>query len=641
MDKKFTCRTAVQAFLFLPFKKCAKHTTICLIGCLFAIAFALYTKEVVAVSLTDGHECTSSTQCSSGYCYPGPEEKSYCISRDANCAKPGTAGVMVGALYSYRGKEYICHSSGGLQKAEKVSFLDGFECTSSTQCSSGYCYPGPNQKNYCTAREQHCAYPQSAGTQIKTSYFHDKKLYFCSTVRGFSSSGMLGCGLTTTQMEKLYPYFQKGIKRWTDSFEVAANYPQVLYDMQTFTATVLYLAAYCGNLDMLDQLATLYLIPFSYLTEVGKEDSRWITPTGIPPTTETSSRFMYPFGYDREQFEPSTIEPSSTRDEEMLYSSQFIYPLAYLLRRLAELPSNNRTPAMHKYMTTATPLLRGTFNRWMNQPSMWTWTHCRFPSSRSNMKAYTFPEFVSGKLQRSLGSSWCNAMLEIELWVAAAVTEFLSANKRGMNLELTPQETNTLTTYAQTTLKLFESRLSEGISTSPLCGGRCSYLILDRYGMRGHPDQPDAASTWDISHGRRLVQFLETMYAPENTNITQPTKNGKWVKTQFANAIIYQIFNGSWDHPRFANFMDGVNVHYRSYEPFALSDQYADIGYAFWQRYNRDITELNSSFLSILEGKKSDSFYDHIRLKEGPEDFYKTVYHYLAFVASLSHPWRE
>src|SRR5689334_22107661 len=73
----------------------------------------------------DGSPCTTGTDCTSGYCYPGPDQN-YCIAASSNCAQPGTAGVYFGQSYSYKGTVYNCVSGVGLQAAGTAN---GSPCT--------------------------------------------------------------------------------------------------------------------------------------------------------------------------------------------------------------------------------------------------------------------------------------------------------------------------------------------------------------------------------------------------------------------------------------------------------------------------------------------------------------------------------
>ena len=109
-------------------------------------------------------------------------------------------------------------------------------------------------------------------------------------------------------------------------------------------------------------------------------------------------------------------------------------------------------------------------------------------------------------------------------------------------------------------------------------------------------------TAWDISHARRLVRFLETMY--DYPEITDPSLDGDVVRRGFANQLVYNVFNGDWEEPKFVNFFNGINVSYTrphiSYPPFALSHNYLNSGFGFWWRYNPDVKRLNQAMLDFI-----------------------------------------
>jgi hypothetical protein len=67
------------------------------------ITFVLYAVQIVTAQNADGAVCSIESDCSSGYCYPGPNGQNYCINRDYNCAWPGTRGAVWGEVYYFEG----------------------------------------------------------------------------------------------------------------------------------------------------------------------------------------------------------------------------------------------------------------------------------------------------------------------------------------------------------------------------------------------------------------------------------------------------------------------------------------------------------------------------------------------------------
>lgn len=59
----------------------------------------------------DGAPCTSSSSCSSGYCYPGPGASgNFCLNRDLNCAYPSARGYSYGETLPFAGANYRCYA---------------------------------------------------------------------------------------------------------------------------------------------------------------------------------------------------------------------------------------------------------------------------------------------------------------------------------------------------------------------------------------------------------------------------------------------------------------------------------------------------------------------------------------------------
>jgi hypothetical protein len=136
---------------------------------------------------TLGATCSAnycSSQCDSGYCYPGPGGNSYCLDAAANCAQPASWGTMFGApSYNWNGtgnvpcsssspscETYACLEGQGLVLKGAA---DGYPCATSSQCASGYCYPGPGGLSYCIAETANCAEPFTEGTAYGTEYDYD------------------------------------------------------------------------------------------------------------------------------------------------------------------------------------------------------------------------------------------------------------------------------------------------------------------------------------------------------------------------------------------------------------------------------------------------------------------------------------
>jgi hypothetical protein len=65
-------------------------------------------KEVAPATLADGAACGTGSECKSGYCYPVPGDRSYCIAKDRNCARPGTSGAVWNESFVHLGRALVC-----------------------------------------------------------------------------------------------------------------------------------------------------------------------------------------------------------------------------------------------------------------------------------------------------------------------------------------------------------------------------------------------------------------------------------------------------------------------------------------------------------------------------------------------------
>lgn len=81
---------------------------------LFLIFFVNAEQSARAEGQGNGESCSSNSECSSGYCYPGPGDSgNFCLHKDLNCAWPGGNGERYRSVHNYNGKCYTCTSEGG------------------------------------------------------------------------------------------------------------------------------------------------------------------------------------------------------------------------------------------------------------------------------------------------------------------------------------------------------------------------------------------------------------------------------------------------------------------------------------------------------------------------------------------------
>jgi len=140
--------------------------------------------QLAAKENAPGSECTQNSDCASNYCYPGPDNKRYCISAEKNCARPGAVGVMYGERYDYGSVTYECRTGGTLARLRASS--NGMSCESNVECQSNYCYPGPDaESRVCIDANMNCAFPGVNGFKYGQCAKFKGTLYRCTQGEGW------------------------------------------------------------------------------------------------------------------------------------------------------------------------------------------------------------------------------------------------------------------------------------------------------------------------------------------------------------------------------------------------------------------------------------------------------------------------
>lgn len=541
---------------------------------------------------------------------------------------------------------------------------DGEVCTQNSACESHYCYPGPDNQRYCLAADRNCAFPGQRGAQYGESYYYQGKVWGCFAATSSSPAGVrtdttLPCGLTTAQLAKIHDIWQNR-KVSGDTYKgrytawLGPNFvgSSSLYTIQVLTSNLLQMAAYCGDVSLLDDLASVYVNAADHARPLADGVSK------------------------------AWLQPDQGGVESFLNSSQFVHATAYLARHAAARSRDfGATGSIAPLMERLVPIARDMLLRWIRAPSAVTWSNCPVGGDPRGIGPYSFSEYAGLKLSRAFGvagsPAYCNTVTEPEMWMATAATELLALNASSPALlPLDAQAIVDLRDYARKAMKLFESRLQLGLSTSPRCGGACHIQLFDPDGWKGHlPDYPNeywgdrnVTTAWDLSHGRRMVNFLETLYG--SPAFTAPSLDGTLVKTRFSNAIVYSVWNGdtSTPLPVFHNFLNGNAVPYPQnptrniiFDEYEFSSAFMTGGYAFWGPVNSDLRRLNNATAAALarleavelSGKSSldaMSWPDAYRLPDLPAynpynpaarnpslagyEFWEL---YMLFLASLSH----
>ncbi len=407
--------------------------------------------------------------------------------------------------------------------------------------------------------------------------------------------------------------------------------PQALYDVQLITAQLLLHAEYTRDLTTLTELAEVYLGAFDGLQPRSVEHFFYARqPDGGPVIRNTDWPLPDPVRFWHTAADAGAIEST-------LSSSQFLYPVARLVRIVAELP--RPPPELVRFVDRVLAVMvNDHFVRWLQRDPR---VPGRFQRAGwgCNSGTYSHLETLQHLLHRSYGTAvlpnppsrpagFCNAVTDTELWIVAGVVEVLAAHHA--NPALVP--------LGAPTKALFENEAALGVAVirSRLGPGRVDGgLVFDPGAFDEHPDNAytgytatsalcatcksvggctcpqfpgwiDAGSparlppvravgvAWDISHARRLVSVLDTLHVNAAVipggGITTDQLRG------FAMQLGAVVWNGSESQPSFTNFFDGTNGWYRvnysgreafGYPPSAMDSEEAfTSGYGFWRVYD-------------------------------------------------------
>jgi hypothetical protein len=404
---------------------------------------------------------------------------------------------------------------------------------------------------------------------------------------------------------------------------------QILYDLENSTINLLEYAATCGDRSILSDLVEVYSVPF-------EKD-----PAGnyryLDHPTSTTGALLPHWEWIDQRFTPLR--------EVGLSSAQFVYAVSRLVAILASLPSKDQLPSDATFIGNVLPIVRDShLSRWIFSTTDRKYSVNAWGCANNGVRvtsAFNHREFVDAKLARTLGNnlSYCNVVLDHDLWIASSVLELLSV--AGSSVTFAPTELARLTTYEQAVYKLVQSRIVAvpGLSNyarDPVVGTdfdtkswyqhrdyNCvtytgwPFPILP--GDAGSPcaAAPDGIVGWDISHARRFVHVFDSLY--RNRLLAGSAAFPTACEMQgFANQIAYRIFDRNWSQPRFTNFFDGTNGWHRvgfasnnnrqgfGIPPFALSEAIGTGGFLTWSAYNSDLGRIGRSIYDLYVRAATD-----------------------------------
>jgi|GEM_PF-2773598 len=388
----------------------------------------------------------------------------------------------------------------------------------------------------------------------------------------------------------------------------------ILYNIQGYTNNLLKYADYHDDYEILDGLAEVYLTAYDQLTLATE-----YTYSYIPGQPKYTTLPLDP---------PALMWINTAGDpdrEIILHSSQFLYAVADAINAILDIDESGRTTNMNELITNYVPvLLNDHYKRWIFadqgifQVKGWS----------CDNGIFNHYDFLEKKYHKEFGTlnpfSYCNAVLDTDMWIIAGVVEMLAAhNKDPQLVPLDAGYEHDLLDYVNLGYNLINSRITNSNLTdfdgNPLQGTNFDLGAMDDHSTHDYAgytgetfptpaDQNDGNDVgWDISHARRFVHVFDTLHKYRDiTGQAFPDTN---VMIGLANQLLYGASNKNITFPLFTNFMDGTNGWFRvgydgdpdfGYPPYGLTNSIITGGYGFWAEYNHDMGRIMNSLWDMI-----------------------------------------
>ena len=376
--------------------------------------------------------------------------------------------------------------------------------------------------------------------------------------------------------------------------ELTAGDPYVLYNVQGFTNNLLEMAVSCADTATIQKLVDMYLLAYPHLKSTSQGYKAWLC--------DSSACGIY----------------NGQPIEYTLASTQFTYLLSRTANILAGLPTSSLSSSMREFLQKYPPVIANDhLHKWIADTTVF---------SQCGVRDNNHRQLVEKLINRVFPTSptYCNFVLDRDMWIIAAAAELLAADNRSSLITLTSAQTRELRDHVALGTRLIQSRLTETSLTNfadrPVKG-----LDFDRSMWRDYPGNAYAGYTgsafpkesdkhtsptvgWDFSHARRFTHvftsLLDTRFA---TGQTFPDNT---VLTKLANQVAYKIFNKDFNRPLFTNYWDGTNGWYRvgysgrigfAYAPSDLSIAFPTGGYGLWGKFNPDIDRVMNAVWKVID----------------------------------------
>ncbi|MCC7299565.1 MAG: hypothetical protein IT583_00605 [Verrucomicrobia bacterium] len=433
-----------------------------------------------------------------------------------------------------------------------------------------------------------------------------------------------------------------------------------LYDMGTFTGSLLYYAKVTGDRQLLDELAEVYLAAFPKLATNMSQYvySYWPAYHGV--SNNLSVHALSPpasMWIDT----PKMVDGVSIGAEDVLPSAQFVYQLAQMCNAIADIPPAERGGYSHlnTFITNYVPvILNDHYKRWIFAANTATSKGVfGVHGYTGTNQLYNHSEFLQHKYARDFhGSptdwSYMNAVKDDDMYIITGVVEMLAANQKdSTNIPISgtipggADFKTSLYAYAKLGSDLLASRLTDSallnFTGEAATGANFDVGVWDDHPdyfysgctnattPQGLPHQPANDVGWDISHARRFISTFNTLR--DNYTILQagyssfPSFPTDATMTKLANQLVYGAFNKDLNQPLTANYMTGTNGWYRvgysyngappdeGFPPYGFPQEGALAGYNFWAKYNPDIAVMENAIWNKIRTLYTTDVSGHFR----------------------------
>ena len=572
-----------------------------------------------------GQQCTSQSRvCSSG-ALSGTYQYSACVvSPAASCTWSGQSVAHGASVTAYQtasvpnGQQCVSEQrtctntqfSGTYQYASctpEVAQLiaNGVACTSNSQCSSGYCYPGPSSTNYCIAANKNCAKPSTDGILYGEEYLYGGNRYQCAAGVGLQS--LLTASASYAQakgiFQTLFPQYMNSASQ-----QLRNNGSFILYNMQYQLMNFAIRVRRENDIQALSQLAQLAsTYPLEWL--------RNAQGTGLP-TPNTWQDINGPVTW-------SDASPTGGNIDNLNNVVQWMYFVGHLMNSISQVPRASRTVEMNRFLDVYSRIFS------FNVPEMvfsadnamgWDfrgWTQC----SGSRLSHEDITTRRHSYSLTNLPDAPCNAVLDWDLQLYGAVLEYRKAvanDPTYVNYFNDSAKDSRLIAYLGKAYDAVENHIHWS-SLRDFNGNSVDGYIFNKGLWSTHPDYAFAGNSQttppvrgqeaqvsgvgeDMGHHVRLTWVLLSMY--ENKSIVGKSFPRTADMRYYANQITYGVFNHDFASPKFATFNDGSNGWFRHYlndgastlgGPWTGTIGIVSSGYGFYSEFGSDVDRVISA----------------------------------------------